>query len=360
MSAARDRRRTAMAVLAAWTAVALMLTAHSYFSGHVRGEAVDVARAFGTWLAWAWTWAVLTPGALAVQRRARGRHAWWVHLAAAPLFAVANLALFALVAPVLGANNAAGTWSGTLRNLLGSAFVINVPLYLLVVGIAQGLDLARAARERALRAVALEHQLAEARLMTLRAQLNPHFLFNALNTIAVLMRENVDHAERVLFALAALLRTVLASSSVPFARVEEEYALARKYLEVEKARFGDRLEFRFDASPEAVRALLPSLMLQPLVENCVQHAAGAKVGATTIGVAAHRQGDRLRLVVTDDGPGLSPPGREGVGLANTRARLALLYPDDHAFTVQDAPGGGVEAALTIPYRTTHEDPHADR
>jgi two-component system LytT family sensor kinase len=356
----RPRIPVAVGVLAAWTVAGVLLAAQAYFSSHVRGDAIPLPQALAVWLGWAYTWALLTPAALWLHRRATGRWAPAVHLVAAPLFALANLAVFAAFAPALGALNAAETWIGTFRNLLGSAFVVNVPVYLLIVGIAHWRGLAQASRERETRALALERQLAEARLMTLRAQLNPHFLFNALNTIAVLMRENVDNAERVLLSLSSLLRTVLQASSVQFSRVEDEYALARNYLEVEQARFGERLAFRFDAAREALRARMPSLMLQPLVENCVRHAAGAKLGVTRIAVSAVRAGDRLRLTVRDDGPGLSAPGREGIGLSNTRARLAVLYPGAHEFTVEDAADGGVVATITLPYRTADDAAHADR
>ena len=224
----RNRISVLIWVLAAWTAAGLILAAQSYFSGHVRDDKFPLAQALGIWLVWAYTWAILTPGAIWLHDQARGRYAPIVHLMAAPLFAIANLGVFALFAPAIGAQNAAESWLGTLRNLLSSAFVVNVPLYFLIVGIVHWRDLTLAARDRATRELALEHQLAEARLMTLRAQLNPHFLFNALNTISVLMRENVDSAERVLFSLASLLRTVLQASSVHFSRVEEEYALAQK------------------------------------------------------------------------------------------------------------------------------------
>ena len=142
------------------------------------------------------------------------------------------------------------------------------------------------------------------------------------------------------------------SENAQFSRVEEEYALARKYLEVEKARFGDRMEYRFEAAPDALRALVPSLMLQPLVENCVQHAVSVKLGPTRIQVLAEKVGERLHLTVRDDGPGLPAARREGIGLSNTRTRLAVLYPGAHQFCVRDAEGGGVEAAMVIPYRAT--------
>lgn len=354
-----ERASLALWVLVAWTAVGLLLAAQSYVSGHLQGDgAPPVLPAIRVWLSWAYTWALLTPLALALQARFRAhRFALLVHLGAAPVFAIANLAIFALVAPALGAQSTASTWLGTLRNLLSSAFVVNVPLYLLIVGIAHWRHGVQTARERATRELALERQLAEARLMTLRAQLQPHFLFNALNTIAVLMRENIDRAERVLLDLSSLLRNVLQTSDATFSPLSEEVALARTYLSVEKARFGDRLEFGFELEPGVADASVPSLLLQPLVENCVRHAVNPRLEPTRIVVTAVRRGPSLELRVRDNGPGLGPPRGAGVGLANTRARLALLYPERHAFAIENAASGGVEVLIAIPYRDTHDDPH---
>jgi two-component system LytT family sensor kinase len=354
-----ERTSLVLWVLGAWTAVGLLLAAQSYVSGHLQGAGAPVVPAVRVWLSWAYTWALLTPLALALHARIRAnRFAILVHLGAAPLFALVNLAIFAFVAPALGAQNAASTWVETLRNLLQSAFVVNVPLYLLIVAIAHWRHAVRSARARATRELVLERQLAEARLLTLRSQLQPHFLFNALNTIAVLMRENVDHAERVLLDLSALLRQVLQVSDATFAPLAREVALARTYLAIEQARFGDRLAFSFELTPDAADAVVPALLLQPLVENCVRHAVNPRLAPTRIVVSAERRGESLHVAVRDNGPGLGPPRAAGVGLANTRARLALLYADRHAFTVQDRAGGGVEVLMQIPYRDSDDDPHA--
>lgn len=195
--------------------------------------------------------------------------------------------------------------------------------------------------------------------MRLRAQLQPHLLFNALNTISVLMRENLDSAERVLLSLASLLRKVLQASDATFAPLAQECAFAQTYLSLEKARFGDRLAFEFDIAAEAESACVPSLLLQPLVENSVRHAVSARLSPTRIVVTATRERDALHLAARDNGPGLGPPRSAGVGLANTRARLALLYPERHTFSIGNAVGGGVEVLVAIPYRDTDDDSRAD-
>jgi two-component system LytT family sensor kinase len=354
-----ERASLALWILATWTAIGLLLAAQSYVSGHLQGDgAPPVVPAIRVWLSWAYTWALLTPVVLALhQRLLAHRFALLVHVGAAPVFALVNLAIFAFLAPALGAQNTASTWLGTLRNLLGSAFVVNVPLYLLIVGVAHWRHVARTARERATRELALERQLAEARLITLRAQLQPHFLFNALNTISVLMREEVDRAERVLLDLSSLLRSVLQASDATFSPLSQECALARTYLSVEQARFGERLDFRFEIDPAAASALVPSLLLQPLVENCVRHAVNARLEPTRIVVTALRRGASLELAVRDNGPGLGPPRPAGVGLSNTRARLALLYPGQDAFTIRNGADGGVEVLIAIPWQDTDDDPH---
>ena len=345
------RPRWLFAVIAGWTLAGAVLAAHGYVSARLRGTPVDGLQSIGIWLAWAYAWALLTPAALRLQTFCRGaRFELAVHGVAAIAFAAANLALFAFVGPLLGAQNAAPTWSGTFRNLLGSAFILNVPVYFLVVGLARWATLVAANRARQLRELALEQQLSEAKLSTLRAQLQPHFLFNSLNTIGVLMREDVDKADDVLRALAALLRSVLSASQEGMSPLADDLRLAQTYLEIEKARFGDRLRVRFDVAPDAAACACPSLLLQPLVENCVRHAVSARTSPTTIEVTARVEGDRLRLTIDDDGPGLGPPRAGGTGLANTRARLALLHPDDHAFDVSTRPTGGTSVRIDLPAR----------
>jgi two-component system, LytTR family, sensor kinase len=322
----------------------------------VRGEPLTLARAGVIWIVWAAVWAALTPIALRLAtrfplQRPNVLRAIAIHGVASATFALANLAIFALAAPAIGATQVEPTWLGTLGRLLGTTLLLNLPVYWLIVAVAHGERLVHAARERDRRQLRLEAQLADARLQTLRAQLQPHFLFNALNTISVLMHENVDSADRILLQLSALLRRSLDSSEADEVRLGEEVGFLESYLAIEQARFGERLRVRL-LVPDHVRAArVPTLILQPLVENALRHGIAARAGPGRVEVKAERDRDVLRLSVADDGGGLPQDASERVGLANTRARLRLLYADGQRFEVRNADDGGVIAEIELPWRT---------
>jgi two-component system LytT family sensor kinase len=342
-------------LLGAWAGVALLLAAQAWFAGAIRGEPLPWSRALAVWFAWAASWATITPVVFALAQRfplqrARLGRALLVHALAAPLAAAAALALFAGFAPHVGSVSTGPDWLSTWRRLLGTSLLLQLPVYALVLGAVEAMRLAHAARVRERRALQLELQLSEARLLALRAQLEPHFLFNAMNTAMVLMREDVDAAEQVLLRLGRLLRRTLETTRAHEVALQEELAFVEAYLAVEQARFGDRMRYAIEVDAALHAARVPSLILQPLVENAVRHGLGARVAPGTIRVSARREGERLRLEVRDDGPGPPAAHAEGVGLANTRARLALLYGGAHEFALRAAPGGGALATLAFPLR----------
>jgi signal transduction histidine kinase len=205
--------------------------------------------------------------------------------------------------------------------------------------------------DRELRTTQLEARLAEAQLQVLRMQLQPHFLFNALNTIAALMNKDVHAAERMLARLGDLLRLALSSSGAQEVPLKDELAFLRSYLEIEKIRFRNRLNIAIDVESGVLDALVPNLILQPLVENAIRHGLAQRVEPGTIRITARREGAGLFLSVEDDGPGLPAfTDREGIGLGNTRARLTQLFGNSHRFMLEPAPGGGLAVRLTIPLR----------
>jgi LytS/YehU family sensor histidine kinase len=218
----------------------------------------------------------------------------------------------------------------------------------------------REAHEHELRTTQLEVRLTEARLEALRSQLNPHFLFNALNTIAMLVRRQANpDALRGIVGLSQLLRQVLDRREAALVGLGEELALVEHYLAIEQLRFRDRLQVRMEVAPEALGARVPSLLLQPLVENAVRHGIGARQEAGWVRIVGRREGDRLRLEVRDSGPGF-PPGWEsrsplGLGLANTRERLLNLYARDHRLELGNAPSGGAVVTVTIPFQAVPEE-----
>lgn len=342
-----------LTIVNVWAFVALVFALQAWLAGTMRNEPVALVHTLSVWLAWASAWALATPAALALVQRfplapARlGRHIT-VHAVAGAALALAQLALFAAAAPYVGSRNAEPTWLATYQKLIGTTFLLNWPVYWAIVGASQALATSRSARERERTALKLEAQLAEAKLANLRAQLEPHFLFNALNTVAVLMRNDVDSAERVLVQLSTLLRRTLDASDMQKVTLHEEIEILEAYLAIEQARFADRLTYRIDAAPDTLDASVPSLILQPLVENAVKHGLAGRAAAGHIEVVARRDAERLCLSVRDDGRGLTPGVVDGVGLSNTRSRLALLYGDRHILQLDPAEGGGVVVTLDLP------------
>ncbi len=207
----------------------------------------------------------------------------------------------------------------------------------------------RESRRRELREAFLEARLARAELAALRSQLQPHFLFNALHSVSALMEENTAAARRVLLRLADLLRQALEQLNAQEVPLEKELEFARAYLEIQRVRFADRLEVQIEASPEAAGVRVPSLLLQPLVENAVRHGIERSVGPGRIDITAEAADGRVRIRVRNTGPGLMREGnaREGLGLENTRARLERLYGRAHRLELREV-DGGVEALVEIP------------
>ena len=203
-------------------------------------------------------------------------------------------------------------------------------------------------------AAQLQAQLADARLEALRMQLNPHFLFNTLHAVSALVERDPRGVRRMIARLSELLRYTLGEDGEQEITVEKELDFLRRYLEIMEVRFQGRLEVDISASPEARDALVPNLILQPLVENAVKHGVGTKVGPGRVEVVAEREEEILRLAVRDNGPGMEvgEEGAEGgVGLRNVRARLAEMYGEDGSLTFHDAPDGGAVAEVRIPFHT---------
>jgi sensor histidine kinase YesM len=303
-------------------------------------------------------WVPITLAVIALAVRfPLSRDAWpryaLVHLvAAAALAFVANVLVVLMYWASVGKFGGfvvlarqAGIWA-TVR------FHIALLIYASILGITQGILYYRRTQARELQLAKIEGQLAQARLQALNAQIRPHFLFNTLHTIGQLWRSGQsDDADAVLDHLGALFHKVSSSTSRFEVPLAEELALVRDYLAIEEVRFRDRLRPNVGAPSDALDCLVPPLILQPLVENAVRHGISAVSTAGLLEVTAVREGSRLRLVVRDDGPGMSAatkrPGT-GTGLRNTRERLAQLYGERGLLSITDAPGGGTIVTVDIP------------
>ena len=210
----------------------------------------------------------------------------------------------------------------------------------------------RTARQSEVRASQLEAQLSSAQLDVLRSQLDPHFLFNTLNSVSALMHRDVNAADTMLARLSEMLRLTLDSSFAQEVPLRTELETVRLYLSIMDARFGDRLSSSFDVPEPLLGERVPSFLLQPLVENVVRHGIDETTGRTTNRIGAAVAGDALTLRITDDGRGLPPDAvrREGLGLRNTRLRLAELYGGAARLDVSNRDGGGTEVVVVIPRR----------
>ena len=241
---------------------------------------------------------------------------------------------------------ALGGWSLT-------TLPFGIAVYFAVLGVEHATYYFAEAREREVAAARLSSQLAEARLGALRSQLHPHFLFNSLNAITVLVRDqDTRTASRMLEQLGDILRQVLQADPAHEAPLAEEIGFLERYLAIEQVRFSDRLRTVFRIPPELARAAVPSFVLQPLVENALVHGLARRTEGGTLTIAARRDGNDLVLEVTNDGPALesqAPGARTGLGLANTRERLATMYGPRGALTLADLPGGGVVTTVRLPY-----------
>jgi two-component system LytT family sensor kinase len=217
---------------------------------------------------------------------------------------------------------------------------------------------AQAALRLDLRASQLETQVAQARLGALKAQLQPHFLFNTLNAIVVLVRQQKgQQAEETLARFSDLLRAVLADMDAQEVTLARELEYLKLYLSIEQLRFSDRLRVEFDVDPELLDAAVPHMALQPIVENAIRHGVGQRATPGVIRIRAERMGDSLHVTVQDNGPGFAAAGVAGglgLGLANTRARLKQLYGDESELRTGSAADGGAVVTMVLPFHFVEE------
>ena len=250
-------------------------------------------------------------------------------------------------------------WDGFV-SILPQSFMVYLFISVgarLVYSQASARERERDATEQALRASRLESQLADARLEVLRGQLQPHFLFNTLNAVSALIDEDPPEARRMLTRLSELLRMALEAMRDPEITLAREIEWLEHYVDLQRMRFEERLEVEIHVAPDALAARIPPLLLQPLVENAIEHAVEPRVTGGTIRVHAQRMNGRLRLSVRDDGAGPGGAGKgSGIGLRVTRDRLAALYGDAASIDLRAAPGGGAEAVVELPFRDAVADP----
>lgn len=346
-------------LLAVFTAIAIVDSGQLYFGLRYQERAIPWVSALRDSLPEWYLWAALTPGILWLGRRAplTGRP-WWraalVHLpvsaAVAALHMITVLSVLWMIEPPTDPEL---TITAYFLRVFFRWFHVEMLIYWSILGFGAAFDFYRELRARELESSRLEAQLAQARLRALEMQLHPHFLFNTLNAITALIRTGDNpSAVRMIAGLSELLRLALDRSNEQEVPLREELDFLERYLAIERVRFRDRLRVETDVDPEALDVRVPSLVLQPLVENAVRHGIARSATAGLVRIEAARDGDALRIRVIDDGPGPSrgEGSTDGVGLRNTRARLDQLYGGAHRFELRSAGTGGTVAELTLPWR----------
>jgi two-component system, LytTR family, sensor kinase len=278
------------------------------------------------------------------------------HLAGALALCVGWATLGLALGEVLETYPAVGPLPTAYASWLLTSLPWSVFMYFTVLGCVYAFAYFVEAREREAQQARLAAQLAEARLGALRMQLNPHFLFNSLNAITVLVRDqNTRDAGRMLELLGGVLRQVLHGDKRQQVILAEEIRFIEQYLAIEQVRFSDRLRVQWSVDPAIRDAIVPEFILQPLVENAVRHGVANRSDAGTVAVSARVEGGDLVLSVQDDGPGYRAEGADvGVGLANTRARLETLFGDAGHLHITRAEGGGTVAMVRFPLRRPND------
>jgi hypothetical protein len=345
--------RTAwLLILGGWTIVGLGYFGSQLFEGTTAGGQVQSwTRLLLYSLGTAWSWAALTPGTLWLTR----------HASIAPGHRMRGVAVygltgigFFLVSGTLEwlVGMASGIGTGRFwQTLLSECVETRLLAFLTVVTLGRSAYYFGLCRTRQLHASDLEARLAKTHLQVLRMQLQPHFLFNTLNTVAELVHSDPDTADQMITRLGRLLRLSLDHAGHHVVPLRQEIDFLRMYLEIEQVRFQDRLEIVWDLSLDTLDAAVPTLLWHPVLENAIRHGVTPLAGRGQISIVSRRQGDDLILEIRDNGMGL-PPGellREGVGLRNIRERVGQLYGSRGQFTLKPVTGGGTAAVLRIPF-----------
>lgn len=344
----------ALIAAAGWTVVAVMFALPNLMTPQFNQE-------LRTYLAQFWAWGLVTPFIILLDRRLpfSGRQLGKrvsAHLAASPIITLLGFYVMRILQVLLGIT----PWSSIYPKQVFSRMMLGWQLwfwliYWIVAGAIQAYRYYERYMNTELRLERLEHSFSEARLNALRMQLDPHFLFNALNTISSHVERDPKLTRRMIEHLGDLLRMSLESKDRQEVPLVEEIAFLEHYLEIQKIRFGDQLRVVMDVAPEVKYAAVPSMFIQPLVENAIRHGISRRAAGGTIVVRAKPLGERLEIRILDDGVGLPLGWRieesEGLGLSITRQRIAGLHPNGSSrFAVKNRAEGGTEVEVSLPLR----------
>lgn len=343
------KRREIAIIFAFWTLLAILSSVNWLLDPRGPGfRPIDPSGPVIVAFLESWTWAALTPLIFRLSSR--------FSLARAPLLIVIGLGI--AIAVYLGLGFARQVVFAPLHHRpyrgiseLGRLrFVPQFLFYCAILAVGFAREYFLRDQERQAHAAQLQAQLAEARLDALRMQINPHFLFNTLNAVSALVERDPSGVRKMIARLSELLRTTTDSRAADEVPLRQELQLLDRYIEIMEIRFQGRLRAEREVDAATLEALVPNLILQPIVENALEHGASRASGEGLVRITAKRDGGKLIITVRDNGPGVGA-NREGVGLANTRARLAQLYGAAGGVTLTTAPDGGALAEIVVPFHT---------
>ena len=322
------------------------------------GRAIFPAGPIALGFAEAWIWAALTPLIFWLSNQSSITQSRWVRI---PLLLVAGICIAVVVFLLLDfvrdalftmpvrRRRAGGMMP--LRQLGRFQFANQLVVYFAVLAAGYAREYFLRDKRRGEDAAKLQAQLAEARLDALRMQINPHFLFNTLNAVAALVERDPAGVRRMIARLSDLMRHTIDSRATDEITLDEELTFVRRYVEIMEVRFEGRLVVTFEIDPRAQNALVPNLILQPVVENAFEHGVGRSTDVGRITIAASVRGDDLEVTIRDNGPGVGAAERSGIGLSNTRARLEQMYGSEASLTLRGAIEGGTVARMLVPFHT---------
>jgi two-component system LytT family sensor kinase len=362
---ASDRRLSWIRVLGVWTLVGMALVTMMYMADieetvHYRLE--DHVFLILAQMYRGWIWALLTPVVFQFRREVRRRHSSWLAVGGLHLLAAATLLVWCNIMRIWALNISFRWWDLDMYHI-DHVFSIFTPftiadfyLYWLTVGAGALYDVDREKRLVEQHEEQLRTQLAQAELAALRQQLQPHFLFNSLNAVSSLMREGMsEKAVEAIALLSQLLRDLLSNTGKQEIELRREFAYVECYLNVEKVRFEDRLSTHFDADEDCLDALVPTLILQPLVENAVKHGIAKRISPGRVSVTGFRRGDMLQLTVRNDSAegtqGSFGSVDHGIGLRATRLRLDRIFGSKYRLECSFGDSNGAVVLIEIPLRT---------
>lgn len=360
------RRNVILLVLIAWTLNGILFSTQLKTALTGRWE-VELWRALIWGLGYCYLWAALTPVVVGLTKRFSFEGKRLVPNIALHIVLSLIVAYGARVASeLLRAKFVFRMENLEWKRMLTSSYLdfdYGVMMYWFIVLISLTFTAYKRYREGELRSSQLETRLAQAQLQALKMQLHPHFLFNTMNAISVLIKKNPEAAQKMLTRLAELLRMSLDQAGVQEVSLKQEMEFLDRYIKIQQTRFGERLSVTMKVEDAVLDAKIPNLILQPLVENAIEHGIAKRSGPGRVAITAQRTNGTLFVQVRDNGKGLKKGQgevKEGVGLSNTRARLHQLYGTAHRFELSNAEEGGLIATLEIPYQPFREEADTNR